>query len=127
MTALAPISDKTQFQLGPAECVVQTIRVELSERRHERGGVVHVASCSLAEVVSASSPICALARELLHLGIDSKSPLSIWRGRTKCFHDLPVSGWAELTVEESGAGPVFRRYRPSSGAVDAPQGVKSDG
>ncbi len=87
----------------------QEIHVELSERRRERGDCVPVAACSLAEVASASSPICKLARKLLHLGVDARTPLSIWRGRTKCFHDTPVGRWAELTVDEGGAGTVFRR------------------
>jgi len=106
---------------------LQTIRVELSERGRERGDCVPVAACSLATVASASSPICSLARKLLALGVDPATQLSIWRGRTKCFHDVPVGRWAELTVEESAGGTVFRRYRPSSGAVDASQGAKSDG
>jgi len=124
MTELAPISGKTQHLPSPDEYVVQAIRVELSERRRDR---VPVAACSLATVASASSPICKLARELLALGVDTATQLSIWRGRTKCFHDVPISRWAELTVEESVRGTVFRRYRPSPGAVDASQGAKSDG
>ena len=99
------------------------IRVELSERRRDR---VPIASCSLATVASASSPICKLARELLRLGIGPNTQLSIWRGRTKCFHDLPVSRWAELTVEEGGTGPVFRRYKPFPGRAVAPQSAESD-
>ncbi len=109
---------------GPGECVVQAIRVELSERRSDR---VPVATCSLAEVASASSPICKLARKLLHLGVDARTPLSIWRGRTKCFHDLPVSRWAELTVKEGQSSPVFAPYVPFSGTPVASQGAKSDG
>ncbi len=119
MTALTPISEKTPPLLAKAKC----IRVELGERRRDR---VPVAACSIATVASASSPICKLARKLLHLGVDARTPFSIWRGRTKCFHDVPVGRWAELAVEESGAGPVFRRYRPSSSAVDASQSAESD-
>ena len=125
MNALAPIiSEKTPPPPGSDECVSEAIHVELSERRRDR---VPIASCSLATVASASSPICKLARELLALGDDPATQLSIWRGRTKCFHDVPVGRWAQLTVEESAGGTVFRRYRPSSGAVDASQGAKSDG
>ncbi len=122
-----PTSASTQHLPSPAENIVQVIHVELGERDPKRGDCTPVAACSLATVASASSPICSLARKLLALGVDPATHLSIWRGRTKCFHDLPVSRWAELAVEESGAGPVFRRYRPSSGAVDASQGTKSDG
>ena len=65
------------------------------------------------------------ARELLRLGVDPAAMMSIWRGRTKCFVDVPVSRWAELTVEESSGGPVFRRWRPSPGPVEASQKRKS--
>jgi len=127
MSTLAPISDKTQYQPCADECGVQAIRVELSERRRRSGDTVPVATCHLAMVESASSPVCKLARKLLHLGVDARTPFSIWRGRTKCSHDVPVGRWAELTVEESAGGTVHRRYRPSSGAVDASRGAKSDG
>ncbi len=115
-----------QFQLGADECV-QAIRVELSERRRERGDCVPVASCSLATVESASSPICVLARKLVALGIDPDTRMSIWRGRTKCFHDLPVSRWAKLAVKEGQSGPVFAPYVPFSGIPVASQGAESDG
>ena len=124
MNALATIGDKTQHLLGPDECVVQTIHVQLSERRRDR---VPVATCSLAEVASASSPICKLARELLALGVDPATHLSIWRGKTKCFDDVPVGRWAKLTVEESAGGPVFQRYKPFPGWAVVSQGAKSDG
>ena len=107
--------------LAKAEC----IRVELSERDRDR---VPMATCSLAEVTSTtSSPICKLARELLHLGVDARTPMSIWRGRTKCFDDVPVGRWAELTVKEGQSGPVFAPYVPFSGIPVMPQSAKSDG
>ena len=105
------------------ECVVQAIRVEISERDCDR---VPMASCALATVASTSSPICRLARELLALGVDPDTCMSIWRGKTKCFDDAPVSRWAGLVVEESGAGPVFRRYKPFPGRAVVPQSAKSD-
>lgn len=94
---------------------LQTIRVELSERRRARGGVAHVASCSIVEMESTTAPICKLARELLRLGVDARTPLSIRRGEVECFHDLPISVWADLAVEEGGSETVFRRYKPYSG------------
>lgn len=103
----------------------QAIRVELSERRHERNGVIHVAACHFATVESSSSPICKLARELLRLGADPSAHLSIWRGRTKCFHDAPLGRWAELTVEEGSSEPVFRRYKPFPGQAVASLRAKS--
>ena len=119
-----PTSASTQHLPSPAENIVQAIRVELSERRRDH---VPIASCSLATVASASSPICKLARKLLHLGVDPNTPLSIWRGRTKCFHDVPVGRWAELTVKEGQSGPVFAPYVPFSGIPVVSQGAKSDG
>ncbi len=98
------------------------IRVELSERDHDR---VPVAACDIAEVASASSPICKLARELLALGVDPNTPLSIWRVRTKCFNDVPLGRWAELVVDEGGTGTVFRRYKPFPGRAVVSQGAKS--
>ena len=115
-----------QFQLGADECV-QAIRVEVSERRHERGDYVSVAACSIATVESASSPICVLARKLVALGIDPDTRMSIWRGQTKCFHDLPVSRWAELTVKEGQFGPVFAPHVPFSGIPVVSQRRESDG
>ena len=106
---------------------LQVIRDELSERGRERGDCVPVAACSIATVASASSPICSLARELLRLGISPNTQLSIWRGKTKCFHDLPVSRWAELTVKEGQSSPVFAPYVPFSGIPVVSQGAKSDG
>ena len=108
---------------GPDECVVQAIYVELSERRRDR---VPVATCSLAEVASASSPICKLARELLRLGVDPATHLSIWRGEMQCFVDAPVSRWAKLTVKEGQSGPVFAPYAPFSGIPVASQSAESD-
>ncbi len=99
----------------------QLVHVELVERRRLAGDSVAVASCHLAEVENNTAPICGLARKLLALGVDPGTHLSIWRGRTKCFHDLPVGRWGELSVEESAGGPVFRRYRPAVGAVEASQ------
>ena len=124
MTELAPISGKTQHQPGSDESSAQAIRVELSERRRDR---VPIASCALATVTSASSPICSLTRKLLALGVDSATHLSIWRGRTKCFHDVPVGRWAKLVVKEGQSGPVFAPYVPFSGIPVAPQDAKSDG
>ena len=123
----APTGASTQHLSGPDECVVQAIRVELSERDRERGDCTPVAACSLATVASASSPICKLARKLLTLGVDSTTYLSIWRGRTKCFHDVLVGRWAELVVDEGGSGTVFRRYKPFPGRAVVSQGAKSDG
>ncbi len=104
----------------------QTIRVELSERRRARGGVVHVASCSIVEMESTTAPICKLARELLRLGVDARTPLSIRRGGVESFHDSPVSVWADLAVEEGGSETVFRRYKPYSGRAVASQKAESD-
>ena len=104
----------------------QLIHVELSERRRRSGDTFPVATCHLAEVEGSASPICSLARELLRLGLDPTTMLSIWRGSVRCFHDLPISAWAGLTIEESSGGPVFRRWRPPPGAVEAPQASKSD-
>ncbi len=120
MTELAPIGGKTPPLLAKAEC----IRVELSERRRDR---VPIASCALATVTSASSQICKLARKLLALGVDPATHLSIWRGRTKCFHDVPVGRWARLTVREGPSGTVFQRYEPFSGVRVASQRRESDG
>jgi len=121
-----PNHRETQFAPSADKCVVQAIRVELSERRRERGDCVPVAACSIATVESASSPVCKLARELLHLGVDARTPLSIWRGKTKCFHDVPVGRLAALTVEEGGSGTVFRRYKPYSSRAVASQTGESD-
>ena len=111
---------------GSDEGVVQAIRVELSERGRERGDCTPVAACSLAAVASASSPICSLARKLLALGVDPATHLSIWRGRTKCFDDVPVGRWAELAVKEGQSGPEFAPYVPFSGIPVASQSAESD-
>ena len=108
------------------ECIVQTIRIELSERDRERGDCTPVAACSLATVASAS-PICGLARKLLALGVDPATNMSIWRGEMQCFVDAPVSRWAKLTVKEGQSGTVFAPYVPYSGIPVASQGAKSDG
>jgi len=126
MNALAPIGGKTQHPPGSDEGIVQTIRVELSERGRERGGCVPVAACSIAEVASAS-PICGLARKLLALGVDPATNMSIWRGEMQCFVDAPVSLWAELAAKEGQSGPVFAPYVPFSGIPVASQGAESDG
>ena len=104
----------------------QPICVELSERRRRSGDTFPVATCHLAEVEGTAAPICSLARELLRLGIDPKKPLSIWRGRTKCFHDAPISAWARLTVSEGPSGTVFRRYEPFLGLRVASGRAESD-
>ncbi len=101
---------------------LQVIRVELSERR---GNCFPVAACSIATVEGTAAPICNLARKLLALGVDPARHLSIWRGETKCFHDVPVGRWAELTVTEGGSGTVFRRYKPFPGRAVASQRAKS--
>ncbi len=105
---------------------LQVIYVELFERRRKRGGYVDVASCSIAEVEGTAAPICCLARELLRLGIDPKTALSIWRGRTKCFVDAAVSRWSRLTVKEGQSGPVFAPYVPFSGIPVASGSAESD-
>ncbi len=117
--------DELQFQPAADECIVRAIRVELSERRRERGDCVPVAACSIATVEGTAAPICNLARKLLALGVDPATHLSIWRGGTKCFHDVPVGRWAELTVEEGSSEPVFRRYKPFPGRAVASQRAKS--
>ena len=124
MNALATIGGKTPSLLGPNECVALAIRVELGER--DRDGVP-VAACSIATVEGTAAPICSLARELLRLVISPNIQLSIWRARTKCFHDLPVSRWAELTVKEGKSSPVFAPYVPFSGIPVAAQSAESDG
>ncbi len=102
------------------------IRVELSERDPKLGDCTPVAACHLAEVASASSPICSLARELLRLGVDPSAHLSIWRGEMQCFVDAPVSGWARFTVREGSSGTVFAPYVPFSVIPVVSQGAKSD-
>ncbi len=106
---------------------LQVIRVELSERRGKRGDCFPVAACSIATVEGTAAPICNLARKLLAFGVDPARHLSIWRGETKCFHDVPVGRWAELTVEEGRSEPVFRRYKPFPGRAVASQSAKSAG
>jgi len=106
--------------LAKAKC----IHVELGERD---GARVPVAACALATVEGTAAPICNLARDLLRLGIGPNTQLSIWRGRTKCFYDLPVSRWAELTVKEGQSDPVLAPYVPFSGIPVASQGAESDG
>ncbi len=106
---------------------LQVIRVELSERRRERGDSVSVAACSIATVEGTAAPICNLARKLLALGVDPATHLSIWRGEMRCFVDAPVSGWTKLIVKEGQSGPVFAPYVPFSGIPVASQGAKSDG
>ena len=118
-------NDETQFQLGTDKCAAKAIRVELSERDPKRGDCTPVAACSIATVEGTAAPICNLARELLRLGIGPNTPLSIWRGKTKCFDDVPVGRWAELTVEEGSSEPVFRRYKPFPGRAVASQRAKS--
>ena len=105
---------------------LQVIHVELSERRGKRGDCFPVAACSIATVEGTAAPICNLARKLLALGVDPATHLSIWRGRTKCFHDLPVSHWAGLAVKEGQSGPVFAAFVPFSGIPVVSQGAKSD-
>ena len=104
----------------------EPIRVELSEMRLRSGDTIPVASCRRATVKSTTSPICKLARELVALGIDPGTHLSIWRGETKCFHDVPISRWAGLTVSEGEHGPVFRRYKPFCGVTVPSHSAKSD-
>ena len=111
---------ETQFAATAA------IRVELSERRGKRGDCFPVAACSIATVEGTAAPICNLARKLLALGVDPARHLSIWRGETKCFHDVPVGRWAELTVVE-GSEPVFRRYKPFPGGAVESLSAKSGG
>ena len=119
-----PTSASTQHLPGPDECIVQTIHVELSERDRD---CVPIAACAIATVEGTAAPVCNLARELLRLGISPNTQLSIWRGRTKCFYDLPVSRWAELTVKEGQSSPVFAPYVPFSGIPVVSQDAKSDG
>ncbi|MCH8859377.1 MAG: hypothetical protein IID54_07365 [Proteobacteria bacterium] len=125
MTALAP-NDETQFQPCSDECAAQAIRVELSERDPKRGDCTPVAACSIAKVEGTAAPICSLARELLRLGVGANTPLSIWRGKTKCFDDAPISVWARLTVSEGPSGTVFRRYEPFLGLRVASGRAESD-
>jgi hypothetical protein len=106
---------------------LQVIRVELSERRRERGDSVSVAACSIATVEGTAAPICNLVRKLLALGVDPATHLSIWRGEMCCFHDTLLGRWAELTVEEGSSEPVFRRYKPFPGRAVASLRAKSDG
>ena len=77
----------------PDEMQLDPIRVELRDRKP-------VASCSIATVEGGAAPICSLARKLLTLGVDPAARLTIWSGGTKCFHDVPVGRWAELTVDK---------------------------
>ncbi len=105
---------------------LQVIHVELSERRTKRGDCFPVAACSIATVEGTAAPICNLARKLRALGVDPARHLSIWRGETKCFYDVPVGRWAELTVEERSE-PVFRRYKPFPGGAVASLSAKSGG
>ncbi len=121
----ARFGGRTQHQPGSDECIVQAIHVELPERGRERGGCVPVAACSIAEVEGTAAPICNLARKLLALGVDPATHLSIRRGEMQCFHDAPLGRWAELTVEEGGSEPVFRRHKPFPGRAVASLRAKS--
>ena len=72
------------------------------------------------------TPFCDAARRLLDLGCDPAAVL-VMKHAGSAVESLraPIVVAAALTVEESGFGPVFRRYRASPpSAVEAP-GMRS--
>jgi hypothetical protein len=76
--------------------------------------------CILAQ---SRTPFCDAARKLLDLGFDPAAMLVMTRAgsATVCLR-APLGVAANLTVEESAHGPVFRRYRNGSpSAVEAPR------
>ncbi len=78
---------------------LEPIHVELSATQSQTGGTVSIAT-SLKPNMQArgDAVICELARKLVAGGVSPDTKLSIWRGTTKCFEDVPVARWAALTV-----------------------------
>ncbi len=122
---------ETQFAPSADERVVQAIRVELSERGRKRGGCVPVAACHLAEVESASSPICKLARKLLHLGVDARmrqgSPqvCHVCGGRTEKDPVL-AEGEQDIGPSDDGKGREHRIIRVCDQCLKGADGLSID-
>src|SRR5262245_56383691 len=66
--------------------------------------------------------VCALCRRLVEAGHDPATPMEVYRGSTLALHVRSIGAAAKLTVEESGSGPKFRRWRPFEGPAE-PGGV----
>jgi hypothetical protein len=63
-------------------------------------------------VAQSRTPFCDAARKLLDLGLHNASMLVMRRlgSAAECLR-APIGVAAEMTVEESAFGPVFRRHR----------------
>jgi len=71
------------------------------------------ASCGAYSVKAANAPICKLARKLVDNFFNPDSIVSIYRGETKCFEDITLAAWANLTVVESDrVSARFAKYSP---------------
>lgn len=67
---------------------------------------------ALGMTVRGSTPVLRLARELVARGVvDPMSRLEAWRGSVLALRVDALHRGAELAVEESLHGPVFRRFR----------------
>jgi hypothetical protein len=79
-------------------------------------------SCTAASLTaSRREPIFDLCRLLLAAGHDPSRPLHVYRGEAEAIEVRSIAAGARLTVEESGHGPVFRRFRTGpQGAVERP-------
>jgi hypothetical protein len=80
-------------------------------------------TCTAAGLlVRGSSPVLALCRDLIAAGHDSAAPFDAWRGDVLAVRVASLAAGAQLTVEESAHGPVFRNFRKAPrSAVPAPR------
>jgi hypothetical protein len=82
--------------------MVTTLRVDLSS---DTFASVSSAS-SLA--VHVSSPVIALCRKLVDIGIDPATPLNAYRGKTLCLRVLGIGEAAQLEIDGSTRFTVRR-------------------
>jgi hypothetical protein len=87
-----------------------TLRIDLSSDT-----IASVSSAS-SLAVQCGSPVLALCRKLVEIGLDPNTPLNAYRGETLCLRVLGIGEAAQLEINGEGSG--FRpRSKPGSGSL----------
>jgi hypothetical protein len=87
--------------------MIPTLRIDLSS------DTIAAVSSASSLAVQCGSPVLALARKLVEIGLDPNTPLNAYRGKTLCLRVLGIGEAANLEVTEAGFRP---RSKPGSGS-----------
>lgn len=81
-------------------------------QRPLRADLIGSDTCTAGITATGPTPVLALCRELIAIGLDLDQPIEIYRGAILALRVRSIGEVARLAVEDNKTGrPTFRRWR----------------